>query len=604
MTDQLCFSFEPDLSIGEEDRANDPPMAAPAMSSIPMPMTAGTIKTMATLADTIAAVQDHPDLSPTQKRDRISAVKSVARLLRSTPSQLPADPRELRHRLEGVHPAAIGMSAKRFANIKADLLRALRAGTVPAPDQHARPPFSLAWQQLRESCPTPWIRLKLARFMRWCDRHGIMPADVSTSTLDAFMDELDRTTLNLAPAKLRRAVAGNWNKCVDQVAGWPRTMLDMVPARVPWTVPWDAFHLELRRDVEACLARLGGEDLLDEEGPDKPLRPITLKWRRFQLRMAASVLVGAGVAVTEIRSIADLVRPDRYRMVISGLLQRYGGKTAHIYGLATALKTIARHHCKLPDPDLDLLRGICRRVLVRQRGLTPKNRDRLRPFNDPATRDQLLLLPGELMRQAMKEVPPDRAAALRAQMAVALEIAQLAPLRATNLAMLEVGRHLVFVGRGRDEHAFITLPEEAVKNELALEYPLPPESTRLIKRYIDRFLPLLGKPGPQYLFPSPNGGAKRPSTLSLQVAQAVRDATGHRIHLHLLRHFAAMIYLQANPGAYAAVQRILGHTTGSAAINAYVGLEAAAAARHFDDIVLRHRHLAQKAPSRRPGRRP
>jgi hypothetical protein len=53
-----------------------------------------------------------------------------------------------------------------------------------------------------------------------------------------------------------------------------------------------------------------------------------------------------------------------------------------------------------------------------------------------------------------------------------------------------------------------------------------------------------------------------------------------------------MIYLQAYPGAYEAVRRILGHATASAALNAYVGLETAAAARQFDEVVLRHRRLA------------
>jgi integrase len=168
----------------------------------------------------------------------------------------------------------------------------------------------------------------------------------------------------------------------------------------------------------------------------------------------------------------------------------------------------------------------------------------------------------------------------------------MAPLRAANLVSLEIGRTLIFVGKGRQEYAVIAVPEAEVKNELALEYPLPPESTALIKRYITTFLPRLGPSGGRHLFPSPHGGAKRPTTLGNQIAAVVREATGHRVHLHLLRHLAAMIYLQAYPGAYEAVRRILGHATASAALNVYVGLETAAAARHFDEVVLRHRRLA------------
>ena len=214
-----------------------------------------------------------------------------------------------------------------------------------------------------------------------------------------------------------------------------------MPARVPWTLEWHRFTPAFCHDVDACLERLAGVDPLDEDGPDKPLRPVTLKWRRFQIRMAASSLVAAGVPVEAIQSLEDVVRPEPFRRLIRNLVARYGGKTANIYGLATALKSIARHHCKLDDDEVDALRSICRRVLVKQRGLSPKNRDRLRPFTDPATRDRLLLLPQQLMREASRAKDPDRRDAMTAQMAVALEIGQMAPLRAANLVSLEIGRN-------------------------------------------------------------------------------------------------------------------------------------------------------------------
>ena len=582
-----------------DDQAVPTTISSIPLDSSPRPVPARPVTTLADLAAVVAA---HPTLTPMRKRDQVSAIRTIARLLGANPMQLPADPRLLRKKLANVHPAAVGMSVKRFANVRADVLQALNLGAPGITGRYDRSPLTSLWRSLYEACPTSWIRMKLSRFMRWCSHHGITPSEVSMVTLDRFLDELDRKELALSPAKLRRAVASNWNICVEQVPNWPKSVLEMIPARVAWTLPWEAFTFEFQQDVEACMTRLGGADLLDEDGPDKPLRPITLNWRRFQARMAASALVGAGVAVTEIKSIADVVTPVRFRMVLNALLQRYGGKTAHIYGLATALKSIARHHCKLGDSEIEVLRGLCRRVLVKRRGLTTKNRDRLRPFTDPAVRDQLLLLPQKLMHQAERMGSRDRKAAFIAQMAVALEIAQMAPLRAANLSALEVGRQLVFIGSGRDQHAVITLPKEAVKNEISLEYPLPVESTRLIKRYFKDFLPLLGKPGSMHLFPGPSGGGKLPMTLSKQISKAIWGATGQRVHLHLLRHFAAMVFLQDQPGAYAAVQRILGHTTSSAAINSYVGLESAAAAKHFDDIVLRHRRQAAKPPVRR-GRR-
>jgi integrase len=249
---------------------------------------------------------------------------------------------------------------------------------------------------------------------------------------------------------------------------------------------------------------------------------------------------------------------------------------------------------------------MCRRVLVKRRGMTPKNKNRLAPFADPDTRDRFLLLPAELMRSAEREARSPRQAAVLAQMAVVLEIAQMAPMRARNLAALELNRHLTFVGHGRHEYALIAIPEEETKNELALDYPLSPESTRLIRRYIEHYLPVLSPGESRFLFPGGKGGAKLASSLSNQVERTIRNSIGYRVNLHLLRHFAAMIFLVAFPGAYEAVRRLLGHATASAALDMYVGLETAAAVRQFDEVILRQRQLAvtrAKAQLGRGGRR-
>ena len=308
-------------------------------------------------------------------------------------------------------------SAKRFRNVMADLVQALRIANHRVSGRCVQVPFTPEWQTLHDACPIIWRRRRLAAFMRWASEHSIAPAAVDMATLDAFMVDKEQTSLELSAAKLRRSIASSWNTCLEEVASWPKTKLDLAPARTPWTLDWSRFTPEFCRDVDMCIERLAGTDPLDEDGPDKPLRPSTLKWRRFQIRMAASSLVAAGVAVEEIKSLADLVRPERFRMLLRNLLARYGKKTGNIYGLATALKSIARHHCKLDDDEMDSLRRICGKVRYKQSGLTQKSRDRLRPFTDPDTRDRLLLLPQQLMQEALESPQPDCREALIAETA-------------------------------------------------------------------------------------------------------------------------------------------------------------------------------------------
>src|SRR5215475_1709961 len=91
-----------------------------------------------TLADLIPLIEQ-ANLSPIQKRDRISAVKTTARLLGAAPADIDADPARLRKRLETVAPQALGLSLGRWNNIRSligktlALARPILAGRQTAP---------------------------------------------------------------------------------------------------------------------------------------------------------------------------------------------------------------------------------------------------------------------------------------------------------------------------------------------------------------------------------------------------------------------------------------------------------------------------------------
>ena len=69
-------------------------------------------------------------------------------------------------------------------------------------------------------------------------------------------------------------------------------------------------------------------------------------------------------------------------------------------------------------------------------------------------------------------------------------------------------------------------------------------------------------------------------------AKHVFRLTGIEVHVHLFRHIAAKMYLDAHPGAYEVVRRVLGHKSMDTTTEAYTGLESAAAGRHFDNTIL------------------
>jgi integrase len=195
----------------------------------------------------------------------------------------------------------------------------------------------------------------------------------------------------------------------------------------------------------------------------------------------------------------------------------------------------------------------------------------------------LLTLPIELMRQARRHRNPQRGA-VRAQLAVAIEILLMAPVRMSNLTKLDIERNLVRPGLGKALQ--IVISAEEVKNREPLEYPLPPESVDLLERYIREFRPHLAPAGNTALFPGVADGPKNQAFFGTQISRAIRAHTGMQIHPHLFRHIAAKLFLDANPGAYEVVRRVLGHRSIDTTTGFYTGLETAAAVRHFDKTIL------------------
>jgi len=225
---------------------------------------------------------------------------------------------------------------------------------------------------------------------------------------------------------------------------------------------------------------------------------------------------------------------------------------------------------------------------------------RLRPFNEPENVSALLALPQELMRQARRHRNPQRGA-VRAQMAVAIEILLMAPIRMRNLVNLDIEQNLVRSVRGRALH--IVIGSEDVKNQEALEHPLPLESSALIDTYIEKFRPHLALKNGTALFPGIGSHPKNQDAFGTQISRTIRAHTGLRVHPHLFRHLGAKLYLDANPGDYETVRRVLGHRSLQTTVDFYTGLETPAAVRHFDKTILNLRTESTEKSAKRTKRR-
>jgi integrase len=357
--------------------------------------------------------------------------------------------------------------------------------------------------------------------------------------------------------------------------------------------PWGQLPGELQNEIVRYLDRQSGKEL-SEEGPVKPWRPSTSKTRLYQLRAAISALVLQGMPLSEITSLAVLVRYENYEKICRFFYARRGGQTtSQVAGIATCLKDLARHWVKVEESELNRIKKLASRLAMPRRGMTAKNRQRLRPLDDPEMVTKFLDIPYRIRREMPKARGSARNKAILAQVGVAILILQTAPIRIKNLAEIDLNKNLI----SRSDKIYLVFDGAQVKNNEPIDFELPEWVVEMLVWYLKEHRPVLLNQPCAALFPGANGGAKHEATLGQQISKTVHRFTGMEFNPHLFRHAGGKIFLDINPGEYEVVRRVLGHKSLQTTTSIYTGAETRSAGQYFAATIA-GRLEAREAPSR------
>lgn len=539
-----------------------------------------TEPTLATVLERVLADQA---LDSRQKQDAASALRTVAKALGHSLDQLPAHPGRLRGLLKGFTPAMADLSERRWRNALSLLRRALTCAGISQVAARSREPFAPEWTAMLRPLRGTHAFIALCRLARYCSIRGITPADLNDQVFTAFGQDLETGALIQSPHTVHRKSAIAWNRLVATIKTG-----SVQPVTVPsysrtYARPWSVFPPSLKVDVEAYLDRLAGKDILAELD-FKPLRPASLKTRQYQIRAYLSALVDRKRDPQTLCRLADVVAVAVVKDGLRFFIDRSSEKSSQrVHDIAGVIRSVAQHWVKVDPEHLAALRTICKRLKPRHEWLTPKNRNRLRQFDDPVNVRALLTLPRTLMAEVARKIPT-RANALIVQTAVAIELLLMSPIRLKNLGHLKLGHDLI---RTRGGQLQLAIPNHQVKNNTNIEATLPVETSRLIEFYIERYQPLLTPMPSTWLFPGLNG-PKTPALLGSQISSLAKKRCGLAVNAHLFRHLVAKLYLEANPGAYGVVRLLLGHKSVDTTTRFYCGTETAAAAQnHYDHMLVR-----------------
>lgn len=540
-------------------------------------------RTMAQVLSRLATVEG---LSASRRRDLSSAVRRYCHWQSLPPESVSAAPEHVRAELADLHPRICRVAPKTLDNVKSNLVIALRVTRTQ--QSGPRPALTLGWQGQLDRVGKVHDRWPLHRFARFCSARGIAPFSVDCGVLQAFAEAVQSDPGISRPRRLLRMTLHAWNRLAGTEAA-----LQALPApgkATGYAIPWADLPTGLREDADRWLERLAEPSLLDPLGPPEPMSEATLKVRAFQIRQLVGALRQNGFPIERLTGLADLVEPATAEMAIRFFLARNANRTSsQISGLANLVLQVAKHWAALGEADLRQLSHMRSRLTLKQSGLTDKNRLRLAQFDDPRNIEALLLLPARVFERLRRKSglgAQDRAVA---QVAVMLELLLMAPVRRRNLITLRhgPGGHLRWIGSGRNRRLRLMIPEHETKNRHALDYPLPAETADLIALYFDRIRPGLNNEIGSWLFP----GALPGRHIALDHAtrnftRVVQVETGLIVNLHLMRHIGARLYLDAHPGQYEVVRRVLAHKALKTTVTSYTGTETDAAIRQYDNVIL------------------
>jgi len=518
-------------------------------------------KVAITLADVLSLLE-RTALTGTRRRDMVSALKRICEMAGATPTQVPALAPRVRELLSRIRPAAHGVTAKSYSNLRSLLAAGLQLAGAIDPLGRGRAIHHPVWGPVLEVLAEDQrLSNGLVTFANWCASQEISPGEVSDTTVQRFLAWLETRTLYPKPRDLVRGVPKLWNEASTRFSSWPATKLTILSFKAPSKHRmWSDLNPSFQRDADAYLARRADPDLFDErpDAPKRPLAPTTLRQQREHLRLAASILLRDGDVIA---SLADLVQPEQFKKVLRYYHNQANREpNAFVITLAKTLIQVAQYHTGAMPPELGELKRFARNLpAVPDDELTDKNKGLLRQLESERLRAKLIFLPEQVVQEVAKNLERGRVPFVEAQVAIAVDVVLAVPLRPQNLSSLHWQNNFSEPNGPRGQLVLHVAARHTKGRKRDIITEVPDEVARRLRWYRRHLLPRLNADANGYLFVTRKGSRKCQQTLTKQIVDALARRVGIHMTPHQFRHFGANSYLDQNPKDFETARAILGH---------------------------------------------
>jgi integrase len=543
-----------------------------------------------TLQDVLDGLARNSSLSDTRRRDLRSAVTSFAALMDTSPAHVALDLGAIRSVLDLMVPIQAKVSRKRWANLRSDLSGAIAASGLRPMVKTSNVELSESWVALLAKVPDRKMRDGLSRFSRWASERQIAPRDVNKEVVDRFIADLKSSSLVRKIVELGQTIVRSWNR-VAQACPEEGLQEIEVTRRLngPPRFSWEQLPESFRQDVAEYLEWASVPNPLDDNARRIPLAPKTRDLRRDHIHSAVTAAVTAEICADQLLDLAQLVQISTFKKILRHRWESEGRKlTAYTHGVAGSLIAIAKEWVRVPNDALAALKVTRSKLGALPIGLTDKNKDTLRQFNDKQLLGRLLSLPDKLWRQAATELKTSRRGFVDLQNALAIDILLIAPLRMKNLTALKFEEHIQWP-QGQGKPAVILFKADETKNDVPLEFELSPELSNRFHLYRNQLAPTVIGKRPERLFVTWRGKPRTQAALAVAIETTVLKHVGVRLTPHQFRHLAAKLILDRNPAAYELVRELMGHKNMQTTTNFYAGIDTRRAGRAHLELIAKIR---------------
>jgi Phage integrase family len=442
-------------------------------------------------------------------------------------------------------------------------------------------PLTAAWVALCEPITNKHDLSFMRQLGSFCSSIGAEPHQVDEAAIVAYESNI-RDKGSKRPTQLIRDTRKTWNRLSATLPSWPKTQLEIVSRRTNPSVAPEGLPESFIANVEAFLHRSsnGGRFKPLRKGPRADATRIDTRRKIFQL---VTMLAAKGWDLSKLNGLQDLVLNRTALDIILDTMwdEGAGENCAHHYNRVRLLKAIAKDWANCDEETLNLLKEAEASFRETTDGLTERNKAKIRQFADENNIRRLVMLPANVTEDLHPE-KPTLGEAIVVQSALAVSILLAAPVRAKNLASIDITKH---IHRVSEANCYLVFPDHEVKNKVDLEYPLPLATIDLLDLYMKVYRPLLLAEETNALFISRSGRKKTAAELGAQIPRFIKDYLGIDLNLHLFRHLAAFLFLKKHPGEFETVSKLLNHKSSRTTMKFYVELNNVEAFKRFDAIV-------------------